>query len=408
MSNTGLLGSATYEVETLVGETTTTTATYRAPHIGQIDVSGLVHNRMEPGHVEQYLNAGRSWILGTMEGQFKLKFDLTGHGSSTAGAVSITPRETLMGRIIGNASAAVAGTTLTGGTANIPTTTASGTHLAGGLTFIGALGDGDGDGQAYAISTHTAQNLTLLTDLRGAPVNGAALSGGVMLYPYEISTSSAVTTTRWLLQTANLQYLCHGCAPIAYSITGTGPAGRPQIEVTFQVAWWEYRSSTFPNTTSSDTFQPSANAAGSLFVQDKGTTSNVAGAGCRTFHDFQVDVTVGMEILRGPGGYNQYQDIVGYRRTPTKVKLTWTEAADAATTTPVLPEWTSAKHVLWSNCPADGKRIAAYFPNVCPAENKPVQFVDQNLNRLRFTGYAYTNDVTTNDLTLSCMRWLFA
>jgi hypothetical protein len=408
MSYTGLLGAATYELETNCGETTTTTATYRAPHIGMIDVSGLVHERIEPGHVEQYLNAGRSWILGGMEGEFTLVFDITGHGSSTAGAVTITARETLMGHILGTASSAYAGTTLTGGTANIPTTTASGTHPAGGLTFIGALGDTDGEGQAYAISTHTAQNLTLLTDLRGAPVNGAAMSGGVMLYPYSSPSNSAVPTTRWLLQTANLQYLVHGCAPISRRWMTLGPAGRPQVSVTFKVAWWEYRNSTFPNTTSTDTFLPAINAAGSLFVQDKGTTSNASGAACRTFHDFTIEEEVGVEILRGPGGYNAYQTIVGYRRTPNKTKVTWVEAADMVTTTPVVPEWTSAKHVLYTAGTIDGKRFACYMPNVCPADNKPVQFVDQNLNRIRFTGYAYTNDVTTNELTLSNIRWLYA
>lgn len=408
MSNTALLGAITYEQETATGELATTATTYRIPHIGMVDISKLTRKRIEPGHTEQYMNAGRLWINGGFDGTFDTLIDLTGHGSSTAGAGSITARETFMGKIIGNVSAYVAGTTLTGGTANIPTTTASGTHLAGGLTFIGAKGDGDGEGQAYAISTHSAQNLTLLTDLWGAPVNGAAMSGGVMHSTVESATGGAYVGLRFLLQTANWQVLARGCAPVSWSIIGTGPTGRPQLRTTWQVSAWKYRADTFPSAVSSDTFLPSTVTAGSLWVQDKGTSSNASGAAIRTCTDFQIEVTNGMEVIRAPGGYEDGQEIVAYRRTPSKFKVTWVEAADSATTTPVVPEWTSAKHVLYTLNTVDGKRVAIYLPNVCPAEDKPAQFVDNNLNRVRFTGYAYTNDVTTNDLTLSAFRMLSA
>jgi hypothetical protein len=408
MSNTGMLGAICYEQEVATGEIGTTAATYRIPHIGSVDISKLTQKRIEPGHVEQYMNAGRSWILGGFDGQFETLMDLTGHGSTTAGAGSIAARETFLGKIIGNVGAYVAGTTLTGGTANIPTTTASGTFPAGGMTFIGALNDGDGDGQAYLISTHSAANLTLLTDLRGAPVNGALMSGGVMHYTGEAPTGGSYIGQRFLLQTANLQVLAHGCAPVSWSLTGLGPAGRPQIRTTWQVARWAYRSDTFPNTTASDTFLPTTVSAGSLWVNDKGTTTNVAGAACRTVTDFQIDVTAGMEIIRAPGGYVAGQEIRDYKRTPSKFKVSWVEAADAATTTPVVPSWTNPKTLVYTLNTVDGKRVAIAMPNVCPAEDVPAQFVDSNLNRIRFTGYAYTNDVTTNDLTLSAFRMLSA
>jgi hypothetical protein len=408
MSHSAVPGNITYEVETNFAEDTDTTATLAIPHIGMVDTSGLIHNRVEPGHAEQYLNAGRSWITGTMEGTFKTKTDLVGHGSSTTAAVTVAAYETFLGYVIGNVGTPYAGTTITGGTANIPITAASATHPAGGLTFIGALQDTDGEGQAYAISGHATTNLTLLTDLRGVPVNGAVVSGGTMLYPSEAATSSSVSSLRFKLATANYQYLCHGCAPTSYTITGLGPGERPQIEVTWQVAWWEYKASTFPDTTSGTTALPSMTAAGSLFVQEKGTTTNAAGAACRTYHSFSFDCTVGMEILRGPGGVNAYQDIVGYRRTPSKFKVSWVEAAGAATTSPTVPSWTTARHILLTLSTVDGKRVAFYWPNVCPAETLPVQIIDQNLNRIRFTGMAYTNDVTTNALTLSAWRALFA
>lgn len=407
MSHPGALGAITYSVESSWAEDVDTTDTLRIPVLGQVDASGLIHKKIAPERVQQYLQGGDSWILGTMEGTFKIRSYLTGHGSSTAGATSITAYETYLGKVIGNAAVvASAGTTLTGGTANIPTTTASGTFSAGGLCFVGALGDGDGGGQAYAISSHSATNLTLLTDLAGAPVSGAALYSGTMIYPYETPTSTSVTGHRFLLQTANLQYLCHGCYPMSYSITGQGPGEIPIIEVTWGVSWWEYKASTFPNTTSTDASNPAANAAGSLFVNTVGTSTNAT----RTFRSFSLECTIGMEVLRGPGGVNQYQDIVGARRTPNQYKVTWTEDADAATTTPVLPGYgtsTNRKHVLWTGSTSDGSRVAMYFPNVC-ISNVATQRVDQNLNRLTIEGMAHTSSVTTNDLTLSAFRMLFA
>lgn len=404
MSNPSSLGSITYEVEISCGEDIDTTATLRIPNTLAVDTSGLLHHKYPSERVQQYMNAGDKWIKGTMEGEFKTRTWLTGHGSSTAGAVTVTAYETWLGLVFGNVGAAYAGTTLTGGTANIPTTTASGTHPAGGLTFIGALGDTDGEAQAYAIATHSAQNLTLLTNLRGSPQNGATMSGGLMFYPYEVPTSSAVTTLRFLLQTANYQYLCHGCAPVSYVISGLGPTERPSIEVTWKVAWFEYKASTFPSTVTGNTDNPAGNAAGSLWVNDVGTATNAN----RTYHSISLECTIGMEILRGPGGYNQYQDIIGYRRTPNQFKLSWVEAAEAATTSPTLPGWETAKHVLLTLSIADGSRVALYFPNVCPADPTPVQFADQNLNRIRFTGMCHTGSTTTNDLTLSAWRMLFA
>jgi hypothetical protein len=401
------LGSVTYEVESACGELTpTTTGTLRVPNTIPVDTSGLIHHRYPSERVQQYPSGGDKWIKGTMEGEFKTKTWLTGHGSSTAGAGSKSAYETWLGLATGGSSAYVAGTTLTGGTANIPTTTASATHLAGGLTFIGALGDGDGEAQAYAIATHTLQNLTLLSDLRGAPVNGAAMSGGVLFYHPE--SSSAVTTLRFKLATADYQYLCHGCAPIAYTITGFNAGERPAIEVTWKVAWFEYRAETFPVTTATDVSNPAATAAGSLWVNDVGTTTNVAGAACRTYFSLSFETTVGMEILRGPGGYSPNQDIIGYRRTVPSWKLSWVEAAESATTSPTLPNWETAKHVLCTLSVGDGSRVAFYWPNVCPADPTPVQFSDQNLNRIRFTGMCHTGTTTTNDVTLSPWRMLMA
>ena len=46
--------------------------------------------------------------------------------------------------------------------------------------------------------------------------------------------------------------------------------------------------------------------------------------------------------LGGPGGVNSYQSTVGAKRVPSKIKVGWTEDADAATATPVLDGYWSA------------------------------------------------------------------
>src|SRR5690606_38724361 len=134
-------------VESTFGEDVDTVATLRIPTIGPVDTSNLVHKKIDSEKTVQYRSDGNLWILGTMEGSFTTRFYLPGHGSTTAGSVTESALETLLGIIFGNADQIATGSTLTGGTANQPTTTDSGTLDAGDLTFIGALGDGDGGGQ---------------------------------------------------------------------------------------------------------------------------------------------------------------------------------------------------------------------------------------------------------------------
>jgi hypothetical protein len=404
MANPGALGSITYETEASFGVDTTTFTTLRLPITAPVDASGLVHNKVDSQRVVQYRNDGTAWILGTMGGSFKTKFFLPGHGSTTSGATTITALETLLGLVFGNAAvSAAAGTTLTGGTAAAPTTTASGTFSAGSLCFVGSQNDTRGGGQGYAIATHVTTTLTLLTGLIGAPTNGDVLYSATTIYPSEAPTSTSVTSLRFLLQTANLMYECHGCWPMSLSISGLNPGELPSIEVTWGVAWWRYSTTTFPSTVATDTSNPGPVAGGSLQVNTVGTATNAP----RTLQrNFTVDYTLGMVELRGPGGVNQYQDIVGCRRTPDQIKVTWTEDADAATTSPVLPGYgtsTNRKHLLYSSSTAAGSRIAMYFPNLA-ITNVAVQKVDGNLNRLTCEAQAYTGSTTTSDLTLSAFR----
>jgi hypothetical protein len=404
MGNPSQLGAICYEAESSFGENTATAATLRIPHQGKVDVSGLTHDKIESDRLRQYLNACPGYVLGTMGGTVKTKTYLTGHGSATSGAVSVSAYETWLGLLWGNSVvSASSGTTFTGGTAAAPTTTASGTFAAGSIGWAGVLGDGRGNGQPFAVSTHATTTLNVLTALAGAPTNADVCASGWNFYLPE--TSYACTSQRLLLQTPNLEYLCHGCHPTAASITGLNPGELPMIEITWTVAWWEYKTTTFPSAVATDTNLPAATAAGSLFVADVGTATRST----RTARTFAINIELGMSSLPGVGGVNQYQKIVGCRRLPSKISVSWSEDADAATTSPVIPGFgtsTTNKHILWGNGGPAGQRVAIYMPNVV-SKVVAVQKGDGDVNSVMYEGHADVGTTTTNDLTLSTFRLAF-
>lgn len=420
VSNPAALAAVEYEAEATpngFGENVTTFATHRLPVRAQVDISGLKHDKVDAERVVQFRNDGTQWVLMTQAGStFKTLLDVPGHGATTSGTPTIDPIEVIYGYVFGNVELSAAqSTTLTGGTASVPTTTASGTFDAGGLCVVGTLGDGRGNGQMYPIATHITTNLTLLAALDGAPTNGDVLFPAVEIYPSEIPTNAGLTGSvhptpapglRFRLLTANLRYECHGCYPIAVAFSGLATKGRPQCEITWAVSWWAYSTATFPSVVTSNAYNPAAVAAGSFFLNDFGTVTRVK----RSIRDFKLDYTLGMVPLEGPGGVNQFQACVGCRRIPDKIKLSWSEDADAATTTPVLPGFgtaTTFKHIMYTLSTTAGSRVGFYFPRVA-ITNVAIQRMDNNINRLMVEAEAQVSTTTTNDLTLSAMRMGFA
>lgn len=415
MSNPSALAAIEYEAEAngAFGEDVTTFATHRIPHRGKVDVSGLKHDKVDSERVVQYRNDGTQWVLMTQGGSFKTLMDLPGHGATTVGSPTLDALETFLGYVFGNvALSAAASTTLTGGTANVPTTTASGTFSAGGLCVIGTLGDGRGNAQMYPIATHLTTNLTLLLAMDNAPTNGDVLYPVAQMYTSEIPTNAGLTAAgttpglRFRLLTANLRYECHGCYPTAISLSGFDPGGRPQIEITWAVSWWRYSTATFPSVVASNQYNPAATAAGSIVVQDFGTVTRVK----RSARNFKIDYTLGIVPLEGPGGVNAFQKCVGCRRTPDKIKVSWTEDVDAATLTPTLPGFgtaTTFKHLMATYSTAIGSRVGMYFPRLA-VTNVPIQRDDGGINRVMIEAEAQVSTTTTNDLTLSAFRMGFA
>jgi hypothetical protein len=400
MSHSAKIGFIAYENESAWAENTSTFATYRLPVLDEVDTSGLRWSKSEAERVSQYRSDGSPHILMTMGGSFRTKMYLTGHGSTCAGAVTITGLETLLGTgVLGVSAIGPSGTTATGGTATVVTTTSSGTFAAGGLVRIGALGDGDGNGQMYPISTHVANDLTVLVNLDGAPANGAVLYSVCQMYP-SVTGTNAITGKRFLLGKANLCKEAHGCWPMSITFAGLNAGEKPTVEIEWGVSWWDWSTSTPPSAVATNDFAPAANAAGSFHISTVGTATR----NLRQAQDIQVTYTLGMSVDRTPGGVNAYQDITAVFRVDDMVSVSWSEPADANTASPVLPgyyEGTDKKQIMITGNAIDSKAWGMYFRNCCSADPYPVQFTHNGRNFLRKTYVAYVGPTTTNALTLS-------
>lgn len=410
--SSALLNSCSYEAETSFGETTTTAATLRLPLCEPVDTSGLKHGLIDAALTKQNGMDGVAWIPGTMEGSFKTKMWLFGHGSATSGATSIGLIETLIANYVlgsgsGAAVSAASGTTATGGTAAAWTTTASGTIAQGAIIALGALNDGKGNGQCY-VGTHATTTFTPLNQPAGAPTNGNVIYSGVTGYTQ--STTSTQKSARFLLQNKGYQYLCHGCVPTSYTLAGLNDGEVPSIEITWAVAWWEYSSATFPSTATTETFTPAVTAAGSFWMNNVGTATYQVR---NTIRSFTIEHKLNTILLPGPGGVNQYQKYVGAFRGlgGETVKISFTDDSESTTTTPFwqgLQKAGTAQHLMRTLNAVNGKQMAFYFPNLNFADDISVQMNDGGVNRVKVSMIANTGPDTTSELTKSAMRvgWL--
>jgi hypothetical protein len=411
MSNPSKLGALIVHAEGTAGQNfgvdVTTFTTLRLPMTIPIDVSGLRHDKVAPEFTQQYRQGGSAFILAGIGGTFKTKTHWPGHGSTTSGSPTVTGLETFYGNVFGNQTVSLAtSTTATGGTASVPTTAAASGTSAGGIVFLGALGDGRANGQAVAVATHSGSNLTLLTAAPAAMSGGDVVFPAWMIYPNETATTSTGVSYRFLAQGPNVQYEMHGVFPTAAVFSGLGPKETLSCEVTWEVAWWRYSTVTFPSTVATEATLPAVNAAGSLYVQDVGTVARAT----QDYRDFKIEYTLGTIGQEGPGGVNAFQSLVGYLRTTDSIKVSWTANADATTLTPAIPAMgtqTANKHILWTGSTTAGSRVAAYMPNVC-ATVVATQFNEDGISRFRYEGMAYTGTTTTSDLTLSAIRWGWA
>jgi len=157
-----------------------------------------------------------------------------------------------------------------------------------------------------------------------------------------------------------------------------------------------------PSAVTSNQYNPAVTAAGSLFMNDVGTSTR----SLRVARSISLDVTLGMAKGPGPGGVGQYQGNVSCARLPSQVKWSWIEDSGATGTSPALQALgtgSTNQHILLTLSTAAGSAVGFYSPNVC-VSTVPVQFNNNGINSMKFEGVAHTGTTTTNDLTASALR----
>jgi hypothetical protein len=419
MSRPSATAAIAYATESTFGENTSTFGT-RLNILDAVDPSGLMQAKLDCANVQQLLQGGDLNITGIKGGSFKTKFYLPGHGSTTSGAMSATDIPTLLGIVLGGSSTGPTGTTCTAtNTASALTTAASATFTAGqmcrvGLSPVGnTAGDSRGNGQWGAIVSHVTTTLTLLNALPAAPGNTDVVYSAETVFIAEQTagtpTASAITGTRWLLQGANMQYECHGCYPTAISFAVGVNGSLPSFEVTWGVSWWTYSTASFPSATSVQVFNPApgGGAGASWFFAAQGTATRTT----RAVRSWTMNVALNTMPQIGVGGSDVAQIYTGAVRGPATVTVEWTQDAETATLTPTTEtDWTSttASHGLMSLSTAIGTAMGFYFPRLVPIGNKPVQFNDGGINRVKYQYQAYADSTRVTDILASAVRIGFA
>lgn len=400
------MGSLLYATESAFGETTTTTGT-RLRSVALISTDGFEVPSEPVTILKQYPHEAVNYTRMPHTAKFTIELMLTGLGSTSAGAVSANDLATFLAAVFGQGGAGLAtGTTTTGGTASVPTTTAASGAAAGALVHIGAKLDTRADGQWAAVSSHSGSNLTLLTALPVAPANADVLYGSRMVYPSESAgTYETQTSFRFLILTAQQRYLAHGCWPTSAEwMIEVGTV--PKLRLSFESAWWELVTTTFPSATSVQDYGGAPISGGSFFINAVGTATRAT----ETVRSLSMKMALNVVGERGVNGTHAFQVITGCHRAPSTTELEIVVDSEAAgtdtwgTTRYNIDENTRvAYHALYSMSTADGRALALYWPSL--RQNRmPVQFDDGGALRKRVSFMCCTGATTTNDLTLSHWR----
>jgi hypothetical protein len=409
MSRTTLLGAALFNTEAAWAEASTTFGT-RVQTIGEIDDSKLQQAKLTPEYTTQLRNEIKPGVNGVYGGEFEITMMFTGHGSTSAGAITLNAMETLLGIFLGNvAAASSAGTTASGaGTVTALATTAATGYTAGALVGpIGAIGDARGGGQFSVVSSHAANTMALLVAIDAALQAADVIRNPAVAYTTESPTvSHAVQSTRWRFLSGNLQYDCRGCYPLGFQLVGIGPSGEPMLKFKFGVSYFTDSSNTMPDATTVQTFPHATASCGSLFLGAYGATTRDATTkfDCRTF-----DLTYELGIVKrmGHGGLYANQTCVGATRTRDKGSVKFVVDAPNATATPALVTTWSANsplHLLYTWSPADSLAGALYSPYVVPDGDRPVQFSQDGIASLTFQGRLGADATKSTDITRSALR----
>ena len=399
-----------YVIESAWGEaSTSTTSAQTIPTTVMADLSKLGRMMLESGRIVQYRNERPKMIPGPFEGDFVIEIEAIGHGSTTAGAVTATAAETLLGYALGAVATPTGadGTTISGtaSTAVSLNVAAASGLLAGQIIRLGAKNDGRGDGQPAVVSSHGTSVIALKTAAPAA-MNVAADVVYTSIMVHTVESTCTTTPLRMFVKTADTSWCLHGCFIKALSFNGGAPGQIAKWQFTIGVSWMEPISTTFPDTTTTAAWTTNAvpTAAGSVFMNAYGTTTRAT----LTARAITIGITLGIQPVMGYNGIDSSQMIVGASRIPDDIKVSLTVDAEGDSATPT---WWSAwaanlrRHLLIAWSVGNGSTLSCYFPNLAWTGKQPTQMDMEGLNRVGLEFVAGTDTTGATDLARSAMRW---
>lgn len=342
---------------------------------------------------------------GARSGRLSFKTYWIGHLSSPTGALTQTWQQKLLADGLGGGKTDAAGTTLSAASsASSFTATAIGNWAAGYIGRVGAKGDTKGDAQPFVVGAVAGSVITALNALPATPANTDVLYGAQLAYHVEGAT---LTTKRFCLlfpDTGNQMHF-FGCQ--LASIEFDAPVGgKPTITWTYEVAYHQRATRSFPDATTLGVADCATFGGGSIFINDVGTTTRAT----LTAQAIGLTMDLGLSPIEGPGGAGDYQYIVGWTRTNAKASImasipwvstyeTWWDTANQSLV---------YKHILAALNVGNGRSIGFYAPRCFPMGQRPN--ATKNINDQTYVDVAFgctESLVVTNDLTRSALR-LFA
>ncbi len=346
-------------------------------------------------------------MAGPYGGSFSILLGLEGHGGATTGSLTATDLHTLLKNFVGQGdSSAVGDTVLSGTSASQFTDNGTLSCSSNNLIRVGDRDDGRGNGQYVAVNA--AATVTLLTAMDATPNASDQIYVAQMLYPDERPGSlGSITSTRWQLQSANMQFRCYGCFPMSMEFSGLNHGEIPQVRLTYGVSYYiSSTNQTFPDATATDSKTLAPITMGSVFVNDVGTTTRTT----YSLRSWNLNMNMNTVPLMGPGAINEGQIITGAVRERCSASLSMQFDAEASGTETWGDKWDAGtnQHILLSlhtgQSTQDGKALGFYFNNARMVGKRPTQTNADGLNRVDTEWEALTNASGSTAVTLASWR----
>jgi hypothetical protein len=366
-------------------------------------IAGLEQSKVPVPVTQQYQNDGRHEARGVFGGSFPVSLYLTGHGTTTAGAVASTDLSRALGRWLGVEDNTLDGGTLTGGTSATEFAVTGCTLAAGELIRVGALSDDKGNGQFYAINNPATT--TILNAMEGTGAASDVVYASSIVHPAEDDTAATIVSERYCIQSANQRYKVHGCWCSALSFTGFNAGEIPRVDATISCSRWLPESaSAWPTAVSVDAFTPAPVAGGSFFYNTVGTATLQTA----DIRDVQFSVDLQTVPLMGHNTDFARQVVQGVRRTRCQGMLSFTVDSEAAGTDTWGDLWNASSpnyiHWMLTLSAEDGSAVGIYSPKAKIVGLRPTQSDNAGVNAKRVTLQCLTGGTTTTDLTHSNFR----